>query len=524
MINAKLISVPFEHITNENSAINPFQRLVYEATTPDGNTTYYNDEGLTSVADDIPVNAPMTYIDPVALYGPLYQAPAPIAPANGIRSKPLSPFDYAKEFLNTIPTIIFKEAYFIFSDGCYHETTAATMKCLIMNVCGNSIIQTGNPCLVDRILYAISIFPEIHRDEHDILPNLIPFTNGLLDITTMQFLPPDPNLFITYCVPINYDPYALNCPIFMDFLNTVTVGYLPLQTRILEIIGYLLSQGNDAKKFFVFAGYGDSGKSVLIRLIESLITEDSLFSASMNDFGRRFTMGYMTNVHLSTFGDMPRNPITAEAIGKIKSITGGDAIYSEKKHQDPHRLRATTKLLFSTNHELLLEYEDLQFMKRCCIVPFMKQIPLEEQDRQLSEKLLIERAAIANLAIEAYRQLLLRCEVTALEFSGEDEAMALYQQYAESQRTQIIDDSTIYAGFIRSCCIIDDTARIQTETLHIAYTRYCAERGICPDSLKSFGRRFKDAVPFVQDGKWREIGKDPKNGYIGITLKPEYMS
>ena len=59
MENAKLISVPFEHITNENSAINPFQRLVYESTTPDGNTTYYNDEGLTSVADDIPVNAPM---------------------------------------------------------------------------------------------------------------------------------------------------------------------------------------------------------------------------------------------------------------------------------------------------------------------------------------------------------------------------------------------------------------------------------------------------------------------------------
>lgn len=178
--------MPFEHVTKENSAINPFQRLVYESTTPDGNTTYYNDEGLTSVADDIPVNAPMTYIDPVALYGPLYQAPAPIAPANGIRSNPLNPFDYAKEFLNTIPTIIFKESFFIFSDGCYHETTAATMRCLIMNVCGNSIIQTGNPCLVDRILNAISILPEIQRDEHDILPNLIPFHSQTVCLTSRQ--------------------------------------------------------------------------------------------------------------------------------------------------------------------------------------------------------------------------------------------------------------------------------------------------------------------------------------------------
>ncbi len=523
MKKTRLISVPFEQATNDTGAINPFQRIVYECTTPDGNTTYYNDEALTNIADDIHFTAPMTYIDPVMLYGPLYQAPVPIA-AKDIPSKPLSPFDYAKEFLNTIPTIIFNQTHFIFSDGCYHETTAATMRCLIMRVCGNSIIQTGNPCLVDRILYAISIFPEIQRREHDILPNLIPFANGLLDLTTMQLLPPNPNLFITYCVPINYDPCARNCPIFMDFLNTVTVGYLPLQTRILEIIGYLLSQGNDAKKFFVFAGYGDSGKSVLIRLIESLITEDSLFSASMNDFGKRFTMGYMTNVHLSTFGDMPRNPITAEAIGKIKSITGGDAIYSEKKHQDPHRLRATTKLLFSTNHELLLEYEDLQFMNRCCIVPFMKQIPPEAQDRLLSEKMLSERAAIANLAIEAYRQMLFRCEVTALEFSGEAEAMALYRQYAENQRTQIIDDSSIYADFIRSCCILDETARIHTEKLYLAYTRYCAEHGFSPDSLKSFSRRFRDCVPFLQDGKWRESGDCPKNGYIGITLRQEYLS
>lgn len=511
MEKKQILLLPFGNETSESGLIDPFRRVVYKVLNDDGTCSYYNDNELTIPAEDVAMTKPMG--------GEMNSAGGPVSPkmcANtGLQKN--NPFYYARQLLEIVPVIVFNEGIYTFSDGCYHEMSPSDMSWLIMSVFGESIMQSGSLSLVDSIIRALRLL-QSRRTERDYVPDLIPFVNGLLDVTTMQLLPSNPGLFITYCVQVPYEPLAQYCPLFEDFLHKVTGGEILLRARLLEIIGYLISQRNDAKKFFVFVGYGDSGKSVMIRLIESLISEDSLFSASMNDFGKQYTIGYMTNAHLSTFGDMKKTSISSGAIGIIKCITGGDAIYGERKYQAPGRVRSTTKLLFSTNHELVTDYVDRQFMNRCCIMPFMIQIPPEEQDREFTGKLLNERAAIVNLAINAYREMLCRCEGKAIEFSGEALAAQLYKKYADSQQNSISEE-TIYGDFARKCCVLEDSARTQTERLYLAYTQYCFELGVNPDSLQTFASKFRNTLPFLKSDKWRENGETPKNGYIGIALK-----
>lgn len=185
----------------------------------------------------------------------------------------------------------------------------------------------------------------------------------------------------------------------------------------------------DAKKFFVFAGVGNSGKSLLINLIESLITPDSIFSAGMNELGLKFTLGYMNGKHLSICSDLSSALITNSAVGYIKMLTGGDTKFCEKKQAAMVRMEKTTRLLFSTNHEITTVYHDQAFMDRCCVVPFLYSIPVDKQDPSLFAELMNERTAIVNYALNAYISLRLRRYGMGVEFTGEAEAQKQYHEY-----------------------------------------------------------------------------------------------
>lgn len=110
-------------------------------------------------------------------------------------------------------------------------------------------MERGSNFLVVQVAKAIEMLPEIYCETLPGYPDLIPFPNGLLSISTMQFLPPSPEIFVRYAVSVPFAGRSQDCPVFCHFLDVVTDGNSLLKQRLLEIIGYLLSAHNDAKKF-----------------------------------------------------------------------------------------------------------------------------------------------------------------------------------------------------------------------------------------------------------------------------------
>lgn len=427
-------------------------------------------------------------------------------------------FDYAQYIARMVPMKKCKGILYCYDKGCYHQIDSDKLINIIMTLCRKQMMEKGSCYFIRQVADAVVSLPEIYCDALPSYPDLIPFPNGLLDLNTMQFLQPNPNIFVRYTVSVPYNCNQMNCPVFCMFLETVTACNPLLKQRLLEIIGYLLSAHNDAKKFFVFVGVSNSGKSVLIRLIQSLLTDDSVYSADMNALGDKFTTGYMNGAQLCVFADMPGTRISDEAVGIIKALTGGDTVIGERKYQSPEKITNTTRLLFSTNHRISTSSADVAFMNRCCIVPFMVSIPSDCQNPMLFEQLLQERQAIVNMAINAYRQMRLSHSGRGVEFSGEEVAQGLYQQYCLSLKSVVGDCGSVYTQFIAEACEHAEGAKATTSELYSAYCEFCQRNNFSIDPYNSFSCRISLYLKAFERCKMRtDIGQI--NGYNGIRVK-----
>ena len=77
--------------------------------------------------------------------------------------------------------------------------------------------------------------------------------------------------FVRYALTVDFDPINVYCPEFLNYPTTVTGYDSVMKTRILETMGYILTAHTNAKKFCVFAGVGNSGKSLLINPLELVL-------------------------------------------------------------------------------------------------------------------------------------------------------------------------------------------------------------------------------------------------------------
>lgn len=429
-----------------------------------------------------------------------------------------SPFDYAQYIVRVTHLKKYKDKVYQYHDGCYHVISEDKLIHIIMSYCGNEMMKLGTVGFVTQVAKAIQILPEIYCDIMPVYPDLIPFPNGLLSISTMQFVPPNPDFFVRYSISVPYNGTNLSCPVFCSFLNVVTQGNSILQLRLLEIIGYLLSAQNDAKKFFVFVGVSNSGKSVMIQLIQSLLNQDSIYCADMNSLGDKFTTGYMNGSHLCVFADMPNARISDQAAGIIKALTGGDTIIGEMKYQAPEVIMNETKLLFSTNHTIQTSSFDPAFMNRCCIQPFMHGIPVEQQDSMLLDKLLAERQAIVHMAINAYLQMKQRYRGMVTVFDGEEEAQELYNQYCMGLQAVTENCNQVYTEFLSECCEPVTGYKTSTNDLYKAFGEFCLKYNYPIIPYDSFSLKISACLKQFGRCKIRIVDRTV-NGYVGLKIK-----
>ena len=73
--------------------------------------------------------------------------------------------------------------------------------------------------------------------------------------------------------------------------------------------------------------------------------------------------------------------------GLIKQLTGGDRVSARKLYENEFEFTPQFKLWMATNHKPYVRGRDDGIWRRFVIIPFEKQIPLEEIDRDLTNKL-----------------------------------------------------------------------------------------------------------------------------------------
>jgi len=399
--------------------------------------------------------------------------------------------------------------YFYLEDkGIYITLSKDETWFYISKYISEKLIKRFEPKDIRKLISKLELDIALHfeRDAFDTHDNLININNGILDIEKIQLLPKKREYYFTSNIDASLvrDVSIKDCPTFEKFCKTSLCGDEKSIKLLLQIIGYLCCNYSSAKKAFMFIGEKNCGKSKILEFITQLIGEDYVCNIPLHKLGNRFNVAELSRNKVNIQAELSLEPL--REIETFKNAVGGDRLCGEDKGKNMFYFKNKCKLLFAGNGLPPLKTHDttLAFVSRLIFLIFPKEIPEEDRDPDLVNKLYAERDIIFSLAIKELLHLArngYRFELPAL-------SQARMQSFME-QNNQIDD-------FITECCVFGPEHKAFSKDLYKAYKKFCED-----NCLFAHGQTaFLDAVS-MHEGVIRtriRINGERLRGFEGIGL------
>ncbi|EMI11397.1 DNA primase family protein [Anoxybacillus gonensis] len=361
-----------------------------------------------------------------------------------------------------VKAVCVNDDFYLYEDGYYKKTPDEILLGYIQEHI-DSNIRTFS--LMQDVLKQWKTNRKVVKREEELNKNkfLLNLKNGIYDLETNTFTEGHtPDELITIRINANYNEALTreDGQTFHKFLDFA----LPdpqVQMVLQEIMGYCISQFVEAQKFFVFDGVSDSGKSLIISLIESLLAPENISHVRLQDL-QGFHLADLHNKVLNTFADLDARAITDGNI--IKALTGEDVITADRKHKTGIVFKNKAKFLFSTNG-MPKNYGDKSdaFFRRLIIIPFKNQVKDEEKDPLLFHKLQKEKDYIFMWALEGLKRLIKE----RFQFTKSEQIQRKVQAYQE--------ESNSLLQFINDCCELDPNGYVHSRWFMDFYKEYCRD-------------------------------------------------
>ena len=280
--------------------------------------------------------------------------------------------------------------------------------------------------------------------------------------------------YISKSLPVSYNKDA-TCPVFMQFLNDITLGREEIIEFFRRWFGLCLTGDMSAQVFAIFYGTGANGKSTLVETI-SKIMGDYAKTAPADTFTSKPYSGGIPNDIAGLRG--ARMVLTTEteqnarlAESKVKTITGGDKISARFMRGEFFEFYPSWKIIISTNHRPRVSGGDHSIWRRIILIPFEFTCPTDKMDATLPKKLWEEREGIlawmVSGAVDYYKD---GCGRAALKVP--ELAKAATEEYRA--------DEDVIGRFISEACYIGDELKrhscpmpVKASAVLDSYRRWC---------------------------------------------------
>jgi len=305
--------------------------------------------------------------------------------------------------------------------------------------------------------------------------NLFNVQNGFINLIKGQLSEHERNNYFTKISNVEYTDKA-DCPKWDEFLDDIFLGNQELVKFIQRAVGYSLSGHTSEQVLFVLYGNGRNGKSVFLDILNEVFgnyatnIQPQAIMASKNNSDASPEIAKLDGARLVTTTEPNEGERFDE--GLLKQLTGGDRVSARKLYENEFEFTPQFKLWMATNHKPYVRGRDEGIWRRFVIIPFDKQIPIHEIDRDLTKKLRRELPAIMRWCVDGF-----------LEWQriGLSEP-AIIKEQRDEYRVEM--DST--EAFIEECCNVDDTKYVKTSELFKAYDYWAKENNQYRMSNKKF--------------------------------------
>ena len=423
--------------------------------------------------------------------------------------------ELAQLFIRRVPVRRKGQQVYIFNGAYYHPLTENELHAEIVKNLRNEIGVSGRAQKIRSVADALLVEPDILVRENERNSGKVCLLNGILDMGTRCLHRHTPMCFIDWQLNSLWGGNNADCPNFDRFLWDVTEGDPVLLERFWQATGYLLvGEGNIAKRVFILIGPSDAGKSVYGSLLRGFHHPEQISSIDAFKLGDRFAASALVNARLNLAMDLPYGSLHEQAVGMIKSISGSDAVTVEAKYRAPYTAKLDCKLVFGTNHPIRATVADKALARRLMVLPFRNPVPKSRQDPYLLDRLLEERPAILERAVQAYYRL----RANNYVFEGDD-------RFDNDAILGITDGTAVpkdvMEQFVNICCADAPGQFLSTGQLYEAYQVFCQSKGVsCIEDCQRFSARLHPVLEekFQATRSKRRVGGIPSNGYLGVQL------
>jgi len=331
----------------------------------------------------------------------------------------------------------------------------------------------------------------------------INFNNGVLGISTGEFMPHSKEFAFKYVLPYDYDPEA-RAKIFPKFLAGITCNDKDLAETLKEFMGYCLS-GDDCKgaKALFLEGSGNNGKSTFIKVLKALAGPKNYTTISLKDLG---SMERLHALDGSLFNIAEETPDRVADSNAFKNLVDGGEVDVRRLYADNYRIQNRAKLVFTCNN--LPETFDTSkgYARRLLLAPFEADFSKELEDKDMDLKLMSELPAIFNEVLAAYKRFL----DNGKRFTESENSKKELKKYLE-------DNDPIAQWFNERVEITHEDFETKVALLYESYRDYCEKGGVKnPKAVAWFGRGLAHIIPNYKN---RSLARNSVRYLKGVKLK-----
>lgn len=248
-------------------------------------------------------------------------------------------------------------------------------------------------------------------DEFDTELNTVNTPSGYVDLSNGELHETTYKDMFTKITAAEYSPTA-EAPRWQEFLQQIFQADEMLIKFVQKLFGYTLTGTMSEQNFIILHGKGGNtnganGKSVFVETLREILNSYAVTINPeillVNKFGGTDSttmseLSLMKGARMIATSETESDVRLSEAL--IKRMTGGEAITAKKLYAEPFTFMPTGTIWMSTNNKPIVRGTDHGIWRRLIFIPFLAQIPENQKDIHLKDKLMREKSGILNWAVD----------------------------------------------------------------------------------------------------------------------------
>jgi putative DNA primase/helicase len=343
-------------------------------------------------------------------------------------------------------------------------------------------------------------------------PDWLALGNGVIDLGevahgTMPTLKPStPRHFSTIALPYDYDPTA-ECPVWFETLNGIFDGDVERVDLLAEWFGYCLTHDTRHHKIMLIEGAPRTGKSTLLRTMQSVIGPENCVSPRLTALSELFGLWNLVGKKAAICPDahLGHGDKALATLELLKLISGEDSVEVHRKHLPSITMRLRIRFALACNE--LPKFGDYAsaLEARILVLPCRTSF-VGREDKMLENKLLAERPGILRWSLEGLARLRERGGFTQPSVST-----SVQRDFA-----RLVNP---VRAFLDDACDVRPDAECSRDKLWAAWKDWCEANGHRHGSRDVFGSRLRTLVRGLATRQPRMPDGTRPRFYQGITLK-----